>query len=428
MIDRNNNSRYALSGLAVAAVLCLCSCGGSETSESPRQSIDNDAAETVTVIPVKRELVSYKSKLPGELVAYRNVGLYPRVAGFVSWMSVDRGSIVRKNQLIIKMDAPELVAQKKQSSQSASAAQVTQTEAERRWQAAKAQVLEARAKMESDETTYKRMKEAVKTYPGSIIQNDVDVAEKAYDSSKARLNTVEQLEKAAEAEIRTAQKKALSAQSSAASTKQMEEYLKIYAPFDGVITERNVDEGSFVSPPTWTGATSLPMVRVQQVSVLRLVIAVPETELGGVIPGSAVSFTVPAFPEKIFSGKLKRLGHALDVKTRTMPVELDVYNDTGELEPGMYPEVNWPVERRHESLVVPKSAVVTNTERRFVIRVKDGITEWVDVTIGKALGDKLEIFGDLSPGDAVVLKASDQIEKGKKVSAKLASSEQPNAN
>jgi membrane fusion protein, multidrug efflux system len=420
MINRKG-LKWKTSSIAIAAVVCLSACGQSEHPES-RQETNEEAVETVTVTHVKRELVSYHSKLPGELVAYRNVGLYPRVAGFVSWMGVDRGSVVRRGQLIIKMDAPELVAQKRQSSQSASAAEVTQTETERRWHAAKAQELEARAKLESDETTYRRMKEAAEAYPGSVVQNEVDVAAKTFEASKARLKALGELVKAAEAEIQTARKKALSAQDSAVSAKQMEEYLKIYGPFDGVITERNVDEGSFVSPPTGTGTTSTPMVRLQQISVLRLVVAVPETELGGVTLGTSVSFGVPSFPDRVFSGKVQRIGHALDVKTRTMPVELDVYNDAGELEPGMYPEVSWPVERKRQSLIVPRTAVVTNTERRFVIRVRDDTTEWVDVRVGKPLGDTVEVFGDLSPGDAVVVKASDQLGQGKKLKTKLASS------
>jgi membrane fusion protein, multidrug efflux system len=414
-----NCVKLKVGSLAIAATLFLCACGQKEYSQSKQES-KTQVAETVAVTHVKRELVRYQSKLPGELVAYRNVGLYPRVAGFVSWIGVDRGSVVKTGQLIIKMNAPELVAQKRQSSQSAGAVEMTQTEAERRYQAAKAQVLEARAKLESDETTYRRMKEAVEVYPGSVVQNEVDVAAKAYEAAKARLKALEELEKAAETEIRSAEKRALSAQDSALSAKQMEEYLNIYAPFDGVITERNVDEGSFVSAPTGTGTTSIPMVREQQLSVLRLVVAVPEEDLGGIIPGTVVSFTVPAFPDKTFSGKVKRIGHALDVKTRTMPVELDVYNVTGELEPGMYPEVSWPVERQQVSLVVPRTAVVTNTERRFVIRVKVGVTEWVDVRVGKALGDSVEIFGDLVAGDTIIVKASDQLENGKRVMTKLA--------
>jgi membrane fusion protein, multidrug efflux system len=155
-----NCVKLKVGSLAIAATLFLCACGQKEYSQSKQES-KTQVAETVAVTHVKRELVRYQSKLPGELVAYRNVGLYPRVAGFVSWIGVDRGSVVKTGQLIIKMNAPELVAQKRQSSQSAGAVEMTQTEAERRYQAAKAQVLEARAKLESDETTYRRMKEAV---------------------------------------------------------------------------------------------------------------------------------------------------------------------------------------------------------------------------------------------------------------------------
>ncbi len=107
---------------------------------------------------------------------------------------------------------------------------------------------------------------------------------------------------------------------------------------------------------------------IQQVSHLRLVVAVPEEDVGGMARGAKVEFQVPAYPERTYSGTVARIAHALDQKTRTMPVELDVLNRDGSLSPGMYPAVKWPVRRARPALFVPKTSVVTTTERVFVIR------------------------------------------------------------
>jgi multidrug efflux pump subunit AcrA (membrane-fusion protein) len=107
-----------------------------------------------------------------------------------------------------------------------------------------------------------------------------------------------------------------------------------------------------------------------------------------------------------------RIAHSLDQKTRTMAVELDVFNRDGSLSPGMYPSVKWPVRRARPSLLVPKTSVVTTTERTFVIRKNDGRAEWVNVTKGAADGDLIEVSGDLKPGDSVVRRANDEIRPG----------------
>ena len=107
-----------------------------------------------------------------------------------------------------------------------------------------------------------------------------------------------------------------------------------------------------------------------------------------------------------------RISHTLDQKTRTMAVELDVVNRDGSLSPGMYPAVKWPVRHREPSLLVPKTSVVTTTERTFVIRDKNGHAEWVDVRPGVADGDLVEVAGNLKAGDRVVQRATDEIRQG----------------
>ena len=109
---------------------------------------------------------------------------------------------------------------------------------------------------------------------------------------------------------------------------------------------------------------------------------------------------------------VQRIAHVLDAKTRTMPVELDVFNRDGSLAPGMYPTVNWPVRHSRPALFVPRTSVVTTTERTFVIRNSDGRAEWVDVKKGAAEGDLIEVIGNLRPGDMVVRRATDEIRDG----------------
>jgi RND family efflux transporter MFP subunit len=151
---------------------------------------------------------------------------------------------------------------------------------------------------------------------------------------------------------------------------------------------------------------------IQQVSHLRLTVAVPEQDIGGIVAGAKVEVKVPAFPERTYTGTVARVAHALDPKTRTMPVELDVLNRDGALSPGMYPSVKWPVRRTRPSLLVPKTSVVTTAERCFVIRNRNGKAEWVDVQKGAADGDSIEVMGNLEAGDKVMRRATDEIRDG----------------
>ena len=126
-------------------------------------------------------------------------------------------------------------------------------------------------------------------------------------------------------------------------------------------------------------------------------------------------FTVPAYPGETFYGALNLLAHDLDEKTRTMAVELDVRNPDLRLSAGMYPEVQWPVRRPQPSLLVPPTAIVTTTERTFVVRVKNGVAQWVNVARGARVGDLVEAFGALADGDVIVRRGTDEIREGAKV-------------
>jgi membrane fusion protein (multidrug efflux system) len=311
---------------------------------------------TIPVTAVVAQTLVRSMRLPGELLARRDVAIYARIPGFIERIDVDRGSRVKQGQLLVQLVAPELAAAR----------------------------LEAEAKLGSDEATARRLKEAAAT-PGVVSKNDLDVAEKLVDAGRQRVK----------------------------AWQQQEAYLRITAPFDGIVTERNVHEGSLVAP---SGAGSMPMLRVQEVSQLRLQVAVPEAAAGGITEGLEVKFLVPAYPGVPFTGKVARLAHALDVKTRTMPVELDVENEAGKLAPGMFADVQWQMKRADPTLFVPASSIVTTTERTFVIRVQARKAEWVDVRPGVTLSPSaVEVFGALAAGDWVATRGTDELRSGTEV-------------
>jgi RND family efflux transporter MFP subunit len=135
------------------------------------------------------------------------------------------------------------------------------------------------------------------------------------------------------------------------------------------------------------------------------------------VPGANVEFSVPAHPGRTYAGKIARVAGVLDEKTRTMPVELDFTNRDGALAPGMYPSVKWPVRGQAAVLWVPRTSIVTTTERTFVIRGHAGRAEWVDVKKGAAEGDLVSVIGNLKAGDMVVRRATDEIREGMPIQA-----------
>jgi membrane fusion protein, multidrug efflux system len=158
------------------------------------------------------------------------------------------------------------------------------------------------------------------------------------------------------------------------------------------------------------------MVRIETLSRLRVVVPVPETYTAGVPEGTKVNFAVPAFPDRVFTGTIARISHSLDVKTRTMPVELEAANSKGELSPGTFADVLWPLRRSYPTMFVPGSSVMSTLERIFVVSIRDGKAEWVDVKTGPTVDKLIEVFGDLHEGDVVAVRGSDELRPGTAVS------------
>jgi membrane fusion protein (multidrug efflux system) len=370
---------------------------------------------TVLVSHVVSKDVDRQLKLPGELRAYQDVAIYPKVQGFVETINVDRGSVVKRGQLLIRMSAPELASRSAEAQARVGVSRDQRLEMEARVRSVREQKAEAAAKLTADEGTYRRLKAASAT-PGVVAENDVDIARQNVEADKARIRALEENEKAAQAVVQSQSENEKAAVSSARSVRDIESYLNIRAPFDGTITERNVDKGSLAGSPSGSGST--PMLRIQQVSKLRLVIAVPEADVAGVTNGDRINFAVPAYPGETFSGVVARTSHTLDQKTRTMPVEVDVINDSARLAPGMFPEIVWPARRLQPSLLVPPSTIAVTTERTFVVRIRNGVVEWIDVKRGVSMGDLVEVFGELAENDVVATRGTDELRAGTKVNVK----------
>jgi RND family efflux transporter MFP subunit len=337
-----------MKALLLTIPLLLASCERGEASAHGNEA-GVTIAPTEVVAAVSRP-IDTSVHLQGELFPYESVAIYPRVQGFLETISVDRASVVHRGQVLARLAAPELSAQR----------------------------AEAEARTRSDQSTFDRLQTASHT-PGVVAQNDVEVARASVDANRSRVRAL----------------------------RDLEQYLVITAPFDGVVTERDVHPGALVGPNAGT-----PIVRIEQVQRLRLTVAVPENYAGEILDGATARFTVRAWPGRRFTGTIVRPSHAVDRQTRTMAVELDVDNADGALAPGMYADVEWPIRRSTPSTFVPRTSFVQTAERTFVVRIRGGIADQVVVQRGLAIGDLVEIRGDVQGGDLVARRGNEGIRSG----------------
>jgi membrane fusion protein, multidrug efflux system len=375
--------------VALALFLFISGCNGDSKQAASKPA--EPEAQTVEVVPVASQKLATVFTLPAQLVPFQTVDIYPKVTGFMDVIRVDRGSRVRKGELIIRLSAPELVAQRAQ--------------AESALRAAESQLTTVQAKLTSDKGTYLHMASAAQT-PGVVAENDVMVASQTANADQGQVQSAENNVAAAREVLR--------------SVTQLESYLSIYAPFDGVVTTRNLHPGALVGPASGPSGT-MPIVQIADATHLRLVVPVPEAYVGEMQIGQQVAFSVPANPGQTFHAPIARVSHDVNPNTRTMPVELDVHNSDGNLAPGSFSSVQWPVRRAVPTMFVPVSAVTNDQQRTFVERVRNGKVEWVDVVSGLSVNGTIEVFGDLKPGDEVIRNATDAIRSGQQVKTKPAS-------
>jgi membrane fusion protein, multidrug efflux system len=369
--------------ITLALLLSICGCNGNPKAAVNRQAEPD--AQTVEVVTVTSQKLATVFTLPAQLIPFETVDIYPKVTGFMEMIRVDRGSRVHKGELIIRLSAPELVAQRAQ--------------AESALRAAESQLTSVKAKLASDQGTYLHIASAAKT-PGVVAENDVMVAS--------------QIASADQGQVQSAENNVAAARDALHSVAQLESYLSIHAPFNGIVTTRNVHPGALVGPASGRSGT-LSLVQIVDTGHLRLVVPVPEAYVGEMQTGQQVVFSVPAYPGQTFHAPITRISHEVDPNTRTMPVELDVQSKDGRLSPGSFSTVQWPVHRAAPTMFVPVSAVTNDQQRTFVERVQNGKAEWVDVVTGLSVNGNIEIFGDLKPADEVIRNATDAIRPGQQV-------------
>lgn len=376
-----------------SALLIFVAAGCSQSNPAPpKTQASAAAAVSVETVAVVSQKLNTTVSLPAQLQPYETVDVYPKVTGFIETIRVDRGSRVRKGDLLMRLSAPEIVAQRAQ--------------AEAGLRAAESQLASAQAKLASDQGTYLHLASAAKT-PGVVAENDLLVANQTAVADRGA--------------VAAAQSNINAARETVRSVSQMESYLEINAPFSGIVTTRNLHPGALVGP-TSGQAGAMPIVRLVDTDRLRLVVPVPEAEVGEMKEGESVAYSVPAYPAQMFHAPIARISHDVDMNTRTMPVELEVRNADGRLSPGSFATVMWPVGRTYSTMFVPLTAVTSDQQHTFVIRVRDGKAEWVTVQTGQAVNGKTEVFGDLHAGDQVVKTASDSIRNGQQVTARAGKS------
>lgn len=363
--------------LPALSLALLTACGHEEKKTAAASSVP-----VVHAAAVQRLQPSLQTVLPGELKPWNKTNIFPRVKGYIGSVKADRGTVVRKGQVLAVLEAPELVASLNQArAQEASA---------------EASLIEAKAKMRASGLTHRRMVATSRT-KGAVSANELDMA-------YARMLADSALATAASSNLAAARAQ-LAAQS------QLVSYLTVTAPFDGTVIERNISPGELVGPE----GNAKPLFVLEDHARLRLTIAVPENLSNAIPERGAVSFTVQADPNKEYSAQFARSAGSLQESNRTMIAEFDMDNRRGELKAGMYAEVKLPVARNKSTLFVPRTALIQSTEGMFVIRLNENIAEWLPVQKGHVLDSLVEVFGALKPGERVVAEAYEELRNGQAV-------------
>lgn len=366
MIQIQNISRLSCQlAITTGVAFFAIALAGCNSNKGPKNLADQEAHEEISyaALRVSTSQPVRELNLPGELESFYETDLFPRVSSYISKMHVDIGDQVSKGQVLAELEAPELIAN---------------------LTAAYSKVKAAEAVFGASKAAFRRAMKTRQT-PGAISEMDVDAARTKVISDS--LTVV-----AEEAHYQ--------------SVKQLADYLKIVAPFAGMVTDRRLSPGAFVGPG---GQNALPILKIRQLDRLRLRLAVPEAYLGDIKVGTDVRFSVSTFRSENFTGKIARVSNSVRPDTRSEMIEIDISNPKRRLKPGMFVSAKLPVTAVEGSIYVPQSAVVSNLERTFVIKVEQGRARWVDVQKGDATAGQVQIFGNIAQGDTILRSANEDI-------------------
>ncbi|WXH32451.1 Multidrug resistance protein MdtA [Myxococcus stipitatus] len=356
--------------LAAGGLVSVSACRTAETPAKAAETarpVARTATETFRVEPSRLES---NLRLPAELMADQTVDVYAKVNSYVKNLRVDIGSVVRKGDLLVTLEAPEIEAQ---------------------LASAKARQAAMEALHVASKANYER---TVKT-----SQTEGAVARDAIDQARAK-------EQADAAQV-------VAAKATHDELAAMKGYLVLRAPFDGVVTERNVELGTYVGPSG--RGSNKPMVVVKALQKMRLTVSIPEAYSPYLRLGDTVSFSVRSLPGRVFTASLTRRAGALDAALRSERVEADVDNADGALLPMMVADARLTLSSPGPTVVLPRTAVVESGMGTYVLRVRDGAARRIPVTRGLRVGEQVEVFGALEAGDVLVLKATEEMKEGMRV-------------
>ncbi len=339
----------------------MTSCGDKKTDDK-KPSEKKVEAVNYPLATVEKGGVATIIKLPAKLAAFEEVSIFPKMNGYVKSVAVDIGSKVQRGTLLMILEAPELLQAETQAHE---------------------KLIRAQSDLAIDKERYDRLVEASKT-AGAVSTFEIS-------SIKAKIDADNAISNAEKANWQMQQ--------------TMLDYLKVTAPFSGIITERNIHEGALVS----AALKEKPMLELKQIDKLRLEVDIPEAIAASLKLRDTVSFYVSAFPGKKIMGNIARRSNNVSLQFRSERMEIDVNNANGILRPGMFAEVVLNSKGNATALTVPKTAVVTSTERKYILLMKDGKISKIDVSTGNETVTKIEIFGNVQVGDTVVALANEDI-------------------
>ena len=338
---------------------------------------------TVSTVSPHRAPDVVEVPLPGSMEAILETGIWARTDGYLNARFVDIGDHVNKGQLLADIDTPEVDQQLMQA-----IATMTQD---------KANVVKSEADLMLARTTLQRY---VAAGPGTVSKQQIDErtsavtdAEKVVDAARATVN-------ADDANVRR--------------LLELQSFQKVYAPFDGIITVRNVDPGSLITAGSTTGTTML--FSLAQVDVLRIFVSVPQSNAPDIKVGESAKVSVRELPGRTFTGKVTRTAGAIDPASRTLLTEVDVSNPDGELLSGSYATVRFRIQRANPPLVIPQSALLIDANGvRVALVDPDGTLHYRPVQIGRDSGSTVEVLSGLAPTDVLATGLSPNVADGSRV-------------
>lgn len=372
-------------------------------ADDAEHAVAGDAA-VAAVARVQRGPIQNTLTIAGEFKPFQDVDVHAKVAGYIKKIYVDVGDHVKQGQTLAVLEVPELAAQL-----TGAGAQVRRSKEEIRRE--QGDVQRAESAHAAAHSMYARLKQASEQQKGLVAQQEVDDAQAKDLETEAQVSS-------AQAALSAAQQQLEMADANQKQYGALSDYTRIVAPFTGVVTMRYADTGSLVAAGTSSSTQAIPIVRIAEVSKLRLVLPIPESIAAQIHLGDPVKVRVQALNRAI-TGKVSRFADSLDLQTRTMQTEIDFDNRDGRLIPGMFTETQLVLAEKPNALSVPQEAVTQNVNNTTVLMVTAQNTiEERKVALGIQGKSRVEIVSGLNEMDRVVIGNRSQYRNGQKVQPK----------